>query len=287
MKESFTPMENYTQRLLRLVLLTASFTALVGVPLACGGVKKTAAQATEAVASVADAAKTKMDAAVAAANDYIEKPQIDQRKSQCLAYEGRWVENIAVGPCTAGEAVLRFDGTEEKLHCDTGTGEDSPHVCLYRDGKGRAFFDDGPSTPASAHFISGISDSYDLARWGLLFWPAAVNHDYCYHHNPITRGLSQQDCDMQMLSDLSAVCETEAFKKISWFDQDVCHKNAALAFATVRGCGDKYYAVQNTLVDYPQWEPLWRKYGLEHDAMDFNVIKDVDEVLKFYNPCAP
>jgi hypothetical protein len=51
------------------------------------------------------------------------------------------------------------------------------NVCIYRDGVGKYYWDDGPSIPPEANASLPGFDNYIL-----FFWPAGQVHDYCYHH---------------------------------------------------------------------------------------------------------
>jgi hypothetical protein len=263
------------------LLLTLSFPLL----LACGSVKEVAEDVVQQTHDLVKQGVRSVEETLDDASAYIEAPQREQRQRHCKRAGGTWVEVLEVGPCIDGAAVLRIDGEEQIQRCGSGVGESRSDQCVHRDSAGLAYFNDGPSTPAGLQFISGISDAFDLRRWSEIFWDVGVQHDYCYHHNGITRGQTQQTCDEQMLQDLTTLCAAPQFAKISWFDPETCRRHAALAFLSVRGCGSESYEVQDTEVDYPTYEPMHQRLGIDPPTDDKAIQQEVDSLLETYNPC--
>lgn len=220
------------------------------------------------------------------AEAYFNGDQLKERRSRCDQEKGTWVERIDIGPCEDGQVELTLDGATEIQACDSGTGGSAEFQCVHRDPSNLAYFNDGPSTPAPLEKATSLlSEDYDLQRWSGLFWPAAVNHDYCYH-NGSTYGFDKTDCDQQLVSDVSAICAVPHFaEQLRWFDRETCHKNAAAAFAAVRACGDEFFEQLNSKVEYPAYSPLWQQYGLAADASDHDLLADIDKLLETYNPC--
>ncbi len=245
-----------------------------------GGAEQVKEGASDALGDLSDS----FDEALDAANDYIEGPQLEQRRHHCDRDKGTWVERVEISPCRDGEATLNFDGAEEVQRCGSGEGGVQTFQCMFRDAQGRAYFNDGPSTPPSLQTLSGLHQDLDLGRWAELFWDAAVNHDYCYHHNGITRQLSQRDCDVQMLQDLSAVCAAPQVQAISWFEEDTCRRHAALAYLSVRAYGEDNFVVQNTEVNYPLYQPMQEKLGLSPQDIDGRIQQEADKMLESWDP---
>ncbi|RYF10974.1 MAG: hypothetical protein EOO40_04160 [Deltaproteobacteria bacterium] len=253
---------------------------------ACGSAQDLWEGAADKASDLVQQTDDLVSGAVRAANDYIEADQLELRRNKCTEENGIWVDEIVISPCEQGVVTLTIDGVEEQQSCEGGTGGTESDQCMHRDPQNLAYFNDGPSTPPAIERLSSVfGDDYDLLRWSSLLWPAAVNHDYCYHHNGATYGLNKADCDAQMLSDISAICALPAFAEISWFDPEVCRKNAAASFAMVRACGDEFFEQLDSRVHYPAYRPLWQQFGLESDPSDPDLAAQVDELVDKYNIC--
>lgn len=203
----------------------------------------------------------------------------ERLRDQCAANHGTVIDSITVGACANAKAHLSIsDGlglTEQDLDCESGTGGAYTLQCVQLDADGRLYWQDGPSVPPWLQAVGpSISDKYDPSRWTYVAWDAAVNHDYCYHHNGITHGYSKDDCDQQFFSDLSAVCASDQYAGESWFSVDACRVNAAAMFAAVQVAGEAPWNIMNARVQYPAHEPQWQKLGLAKDVSDER-IKDL------------
>jgi hypothetical protein len=215
------------------------------------------------------------------ADDALEASPQAQRREQCALEKGQWAKEVYVGPCRDGVAELTVDGAMQLQTCDGGDGDLFEGMCVHYDRGGLVYFNDGPTVPAVMLQASSLlGESLDQMRYAPIFWSAGVAHDYCYHHNPITRGLSQQDCDDQFLSDLSAVCSQPNHDK-PWFDKTGCDTYAASLYAAVHAGGAASYEVLNTRVDYPLWQPLWRQFGMTEEAVDLELKAQIDNAVEY------
>ena len=69
-------------------------------------------------------------------------------------------------------------------------------TCEYKNSYGELEFVNGCSGPTGGHEE--------------IFFPACVQHDLCYHHEPASNGKSQKYCDMRMLNQLLQICDEKA-----------------------------------------------------------------------------
>jgi hypothetical protein len=53
---------------------------------------------------------------------------------------------------------------------------------------------------------NGCTGASKTGEYGALFINACIEHDLCYHHEPIESGLDKIDCDQQFYSRLKTVC---------------------------------------------------------------------------------
>lgn len=211
-------------------------------------------------------------------DDAIEAGPLAQRQRECAEEKGAWTECVVVSPCQDGQARIEIDGVyDSSQRCESGTGDTFEGMCVHRDFAGAVYFNDGPTVPAAMiQFSEVLGDSLDQTNYMTLFWSAGVAHDYCYHHNPVTRGLSQEDCDRQFLSDLSAVCVQPTEGK-PWFSKSGCQFYAASLYGAVKAGGKPSFETLNTFVDYPEWIPLWRHYGMQGEVIDEELKEQIDE----------
>lgn len=243
--------------------------------LACGSSMEMAQNAKESVEDAKDAVGQAIDDA---RSWTIDGEHIAQRKRHCAREGGTWVERVDIQPCRDGYTTVQLSGWDQpqKQACASGDGGVYDGQCVHTNAANEIYFNDGPSQPAWIQGLTAPMDvNWDVGKWASLFWPSAINHDYCYHHNGTTRHYSHQDCDEQMLADLSAICAEDRFKAIDWFDVQTCKTQAAITFASVRAFGDDAWSLMDTQVDYPQWQPLWKKFGLPHDVMDTDLLEQV------------
>ena len=249
---------------------------------ACGALEDAADKVQQTAVDATDAVGQAMDDA----GEWIEGAQLAQRQRHCSREGGQWVQRLEVEPCKNGRTRLHLsqdEGQESALQeqaCDSGQGTVYEHQCVYYTSAGQVYFNDGPSQPPWIERATGVLDvKWDVGRWSSLFWPAAVNHDYCYHHNGITRGYTHKDCDEQMLADLSALCAEPRFHELDWFGVDLCKRQAAITFASVRAFGDEAWEIMNTHVDYPVWTPVWQRFNMPGDVMDAELRDQVEDFL--------
>lgn len=92
--------------------------------------------------------------------------------------------------------------------------------CLFNNSHGVKQFFDGCTGPTGGN--------------SSLFYPSCIKHDLCYHHEPISNGKSQKECDTELLADLITSCEKSLKKK-------KCIRWAKLMFRAVRSFGKLAY----------------------------------------------
>ncbi len=88
--------------------------------------------------------------------------------------------------------------------------------CVFKNHEGITQFFDGCTGPKS--------------EFHSLFYPHCIQHDLCYHHEPITNGLSQKDCDLKFKEDLLNSCQAISKKK-------KCESLAKTMYTAVRAFG--------------------------------------------------
>ena len=198
-------------------------------------------------------------------------------RDKCTQSGGTLIDTLTVGPCTGGRVHLTPSGelAEQDQDCASGTGGAYGLQCVQTDAQGLLYWQDGPSVPNWLQAVGpSISEKFDPARWTFVAWDAAVNHDYCYHHNGSTYGYGKADCDQQFFADLSALCASDTYKDQSWFTRENCRVNAAAMFAAVQVAGDAPWNIMDSHVQYPDYAPLWKTLGLDADVSD-PVIKEL------------
>ena len=101
--------------------------------------------------------------------------------------------------------------------------------CVFKNGQGDRLFFNGCTGPSGGH--------------SALFYPACIQHDHCYHHEPVSNGLSRRDCDERFLVQLSERCELAA-------DQENCLFWARTMFRAVRTGGFAAFNCAKYEADY-------------------------------------
>jgi len=203
------------------------------------------------------------------------------RLQKCAEEGGQWVHLLKISPCEDGQAEIDADGIKSVQTCGLGHhGGEAELQCTHRDSLGRLYFNDGPSVPPAMLTLSSwIDDSIDQMRYNELFWQAGVMHDYCYHDNPITYGLSQRDCDERFIEDLIATCVYHESSDFNWFKTNVCHTYAALMYGMVRTYGEESFSGYNLEAAYPLQEPLYRQLGMAESPYDERRQQEVQDLL--------
>ncbi len=228
----------------------------------------------QAASTTDDVAREASDAAHAASDwvSNLEGPILEQRREKCAQESGFWVEHVEVGACENGSATVTVNETRVEQACEgDGRGQQLSWQCVHTTMPlgGTYYFNDGPSTPDFLQRLGElVSDRTHFLRWNDLFWDAAVNHDYCYHHGQITYGYTQKDCDGQILDDLLAICRSDRGEEHTWFDAETCMQNAQGMFGALRQFGTDNFNAINTYVQYPKYEPLFEKLGVAREDED-------------------
>ena len=243
--------------------------------------------------SVSDAAEGSVDvgkAAVDVAGDTwqaipnyvdakINRRPLELRRFMCEQERGTWVDAIDVGPCVGGRAELTIGARQQSQACEgERQGASFADQCLHISSDGAWYFNDGPSVP---HMLVAIDT--EILQWSEIFWDAAVNHDYCYHHGAATYGYGRDICDAQILDDLLAICEAgfpsgeEGLEASSSFNREACGKQAHRAYMALVYGGEDNFAAMNTRVNYPAYRPMWRQRGLPGKVADEKMRQTIRE----------
>ncbi|MBC75631.1 MAG: hypothetical protein CME64_06415 [Halobacteriovoraceae bacterium] len=98
-------------------------------------------------------------------------------------------------------------------------------TCEYHNSYGELEFVNGCSGPTGGH--------------DKLFFPACVQHDLCYHHEPATNGKGQKYCDVRMLNQLLKICDEKAQNIIR------CQKWARFMYRSLRVIGKPAFHCAN------------------------------------------
>lgn len=211
------------------------------------------------------------------ADTWVNNLPYQQREEACREEKGRWTELVEVSACIDGLMTVTVDGDVQQQPCLGGGGGTADWQCVHTDRDGLYYYNDGPSVPAAMQRVSGvIADQADFFAYNRLFWPAGVNHDYCYHHGHATYDFERIDCDKQYFRDLSAVCAKPEHQSLDWFNDSACRKIAVSHYSAVRHAGEEPYDVQNSRVRYPEYTPLWKVFGLSEDPTNEEAMADID-----------
>jgi hypothetical protein len=117
----------------------------------------------------------------------------------------------------------------QELTCPKSKLKLSWKFCLTEDQNGRPLFFDGCTGPSGGH-----TD---------LFYPACIQHDYCYHHEPATHGYQQVDCDQQFLKEALNLCAQAN-------DQKKCRAWAKAMYRALRSFGKIAFNCADYEADY-------------------------------------
>lgn len=89
--------------------------------------------------------------------------------------------------------------------------------CVFENEQGIEQFFDGCTGPDGGH-----TD---------LFYPHCIRHDLCYHHEPVTNGLSRKDCDREFRDNLLDSCHRSK-------DVRKCQRWAKVMYGALRVFGN-------------------------------------------------
>lgn len=118
-----------------------------------------------------------------------------------------------------------YGGEVKKGHTCPKSGIYLPiNICFFEDNNKTKFFDGctGPKTKYTEHFYS-----------------ACIKHDLCYHHEPISNGKTQKQCDQEFLENMKDSCMRVANKK-------QCFKYAKTMYSAVRMVGAIAFNCENS-----------------------------------------
>lgn len=206
------------------------------------------------------------------------------RFDQCALEGGDWIELIKISSCQDGTAEIDADGVVSRQVCGPQQQPSEAKLqCAHRDNEGQLYFNDGPSVPPAMLTLSSwIHDDVDQMRYNELFWQAGVLHDHCYHSNPITYGLDQQNCDERFIEDLTAICAKHHDGPLDWFNKGICDTYAALMYGMVRAHGADSFNNVNLKAYYEQPLPMYQQFGMDQSPYnDARRTEVIDMLVKF------
>lgn len=257
---------------------------LLGSLTHCGKIKDASHAVADKTTEVKDDTVDGAHSLAERADEWVNNLPYQQREEACRDENGRWTERVEVSACEDGLMTVTVDGDTQQQPCLAGVGGTADWQCVHTDRDGLYFYNDGPSVPNAMQRVSGVvADQADFFAYNKLFWPAGVNHDYCYHHGQATYDFERIDCDRQYFRDLSAVCAQPEHNKLEWFNDGACRKIALSHFSAVRSAGQEAYDVQNSRVRYPEYTPLWQVYGLDEDPTNEDAMADVEDPKRRVN----
>jgi hypothetical protein len=196
----------------------------------------------------------------------------NERRRICAETRGLGLAHVSVQACVDGVQWVHADflDIEPSLNsqpqlCEGGKGMDYGIACVYADGRGQYYWDDGPSIPAAADGLLHVVLGHLTERYATLFWPAGQMHDYCYHHEPVTYGNSRSDCDDEFLGNMRGICNTPRWSWLwDWFDLAKCHLAAITMYGFVRSeLADPAWEATKTLVNYRKMAATGAPYGFK------------------------
>ena len=211
--------------------------------------------------------------------DEADERALQVRRDRCEAEKGVFIDDLTVTECIDGKFTISLGDEGWEQDCASGDGMEYEHQCVHYNTDGKIYFNDGPSAPTLPQALTVLlGEEVSNWRWNQEFWPAGVNHDYCYHHNPSTYGKSQYDCDMEFYADMKAICSVQETPE----DRDGCRANAVVSTLAVRVAGKPFYEAMDTLTQYPDWVPQWKVLGLPELPTD----EKMDGLLEHYEDLA-
>ncbi len=145
------------------------------------------------------------------------------------------------------KGVKKQRWVEGQYKAPNGEKWDRGQVCEMHLDDGRVLWHDGSSGEAPGKAPKVKREKADRP-WGEVFHEGAVIHDHCYHHNPITYGLTQDDCDRQLEQEMDAVCARRYAKNKKGMRK--CRRASKVMYAAVRLAGKKHFASFNTRTEY-------------------------------------
>ncbi len=91
--------------------------------------------------------------------------------------------------------------------------------------------------------FNGCTGSF--SDMGDFFFPACVQHDFCYHNEPGHSGKSKKQCDEQFLKNMRTLCDTQGF------NSKLCHGQAWSFYKAVSHFGDASWNCSKEKAEYP------------------------------------
>jgi hypothetical protein len=172
-----------------------------------------------------------------------------QRKSICFESGGKFASTLQTSACTNGHVIVTPSTDSgfaaQTQTCNRGVGDSYSQVCMFQDHLQRYYWNDGPSIPKIGNEALPGYDNYIL-----LFWPAGVLHDYCYHHGEATYGYSKAKCDEAFYSMAVEICVKDLEGPIIWFHTSTCVQAAQLSRLALQKLGGPSWYATSSIVDF-------------------------------------
>ncbi len=85
----------------------------------------------------------------------------------------------------------------------------------------------------------------NIAGYGEIFYSACVEHDLCYHHEPVTSGRDKFQCDIRLYGDMMAICRQSHSPRRCEFMAHVYYEGVKLG-------GERSWSCSKVPADYEQ-----------------------------------
>ncbi len=111
-------------------------------------------------------------------------------------------------------------------------------------------------------YFNGCTKS--VGDYGDTFFKACLKHDFCYHHEPATNGLSKKNCDNNFYSDMLSVC----MKNDKLSDFISCRSIAWGFYQAVKVGGKKSWECSNSVFDYSNIDIILGDFSIKKPLND-------------------
>ncbi len=159
------------------------------------------------------------------------------------------------------EFCQRQDGViTEPFYCPTSQRKRTGAFCKIQDNQGRDMF------------FNGCTGA-DKIPFGKTFFKACVLHDFCYHHEPTSNGLSKDYCDKKLLKDMRTICDKQENNSFA------CNTFADLFYAAVRTAGNKSWNCSKVPANYPKNLSDLDDVYFDESNVSLNLNKDILDII--------
>ena len=113
----------------------------------------------------------------------------------------------------------------KKVSCPSRKGFFWGNYCVVKNKKNQMAYFNGCTGATGKH--------------SSLFFDACIDHDFCYHHEPVSNGVTKKQCDDRLFDDLKSICSENSELKN-------CLKTAKVFYFLVSKFGKSSYSCSNT-----------------------------------------